>query len=541
MQKAVADEAQTVIPNLPWIDHRPVPIDFGGPVDVAYEPLTAREGAGPIGYQSMRRAAGRWPDKLAVTDGAVSLTYAELIDRIDGLTRRIIDTVPAGGVIVALAHNGAAAVAMLAAGFYSGRTLIFIDAGHPIERQMAIFAESTAKAVMVAKGVEVDRSFIDPAIPVIEFDAPAHTGAQETLPDIQPDTPGIVGFTSGSTGRPKGLAFPASRGDRMVGRFVDKFHINKDDVFASLASISQTGGADLIALSVGASLHVIDMKRLGLTAAFRAFEEARVTFLSFVPSVLRTFMAFPGIEAVFAHLRVLDLHGEKILASDIELFRSKLPPGCHISVTYGSTEAGVVCSWFVRDEAIEGPVVPIGYLAQDREVVLLSESGEPCGVGEVGELLIRGELGLGSWQRGRVTPLRYLLDPTDPSKKIYLSGDLVRMRPDGLFEFVGRRDRQVKIRGLWADLAEIEGALRTQQSVSEAVVVVKSAPGEADALVAFVTAADPDEPIDAPALRRAVATTIAEHMAPSEIRVLDAIPRLANYKPDLTRLDRMLA
>jgi acyl-coenzyme A synthetase/AMP-(fatty) acid ligase len=539
MEATVDDPGAGLAADLPWIDHRPAPIDLGGPVDRAYEPLQPAEAGLPGGLLAIRRGAARWPDKVAVSDGLVNLTYGELIDRVNGLTRRIMDLVEPGGVVAAVANNGAAAVTILVAGFYSGRTLVPIDAGHPLERQVAIFAESGARAVIIAKDVEIAPGLIDPSIPVIDFDVAAPTGANEPHVRVEPDSPCIVLFTSGSTGRPKGLAYPHS--DSAIRRFIDKFHINSDDVFASLASMSQTGVADLIALTAGASLCVVDMRRRGLGEAFRAFQEAGVTVLSFVPSVLRTLMALPGIEAVFGRLRVLDLHGERILASDIGLFRAKLPPGCCISVTYATTEAGGVFSWFVRDEKVEGPVVPIGYLVDDREVVILSESGAACGVEAVGELLVRGSLALGSWRRGRVSMARFIADATDPAKKIYVTGDLVKRRRDGLFEFVGRRDRQVKIRGLWADLTEIEGVLRAQDSVAEAVVVVKSAPGASDTLVAFVTAADPGAPIDASVLRRAVAVSVAEHMTPSQVRVLESIPRLANYKPDLTRLDAMLA
>jgi acyl-coenzyme A synthetase/AMP-(fatty) acid ligase len=124
---------------------------------------------------------------------------------------------------------------------------------------------------------------------------------------------------------------------------------------------------------------------------------------------------------------------------------------------------------------------------------------------------------------------------------IYPMGDQVRMRPDGLFEFIGRRDRQVKIRGLWVDLGEIESALRAAEGVVEAVVVARSVKGGADTLAAFITLDDANTPPLAAALRRAVVAATAEHMAPAEIRVLAEIPRLANYKPDLVRLDAMLS
>jgi acyl-coenzyme A synthetase/AMP-(fatty) acid ligase len=327
----------------------------------------------------------------------------------------------------------------------------------------------------------------------------------------------------------------------IVDAYVTKFHFNADDVFVSLASMSQTGLGDLIALAVGGTLHIVDMKRIGLGQSLRAMEEAGITYLSFVPSVLRTLMTVPGIERAFAKLRILSLHGEKILASDIQLFRSKLPANCKINIGLGSTEAGPIFSWFVRDEAIEGAVAPVGYLSRGKRVALVAEDGRSAQPGEVGELLVRGPMALGSWQNGQVTPARFLPDPHDPTSKIYATGDLVRQRPDKLFEFVGRRDRQVKIRGLWADLGEVESALRAADNIDDAVAVVRSAAGQADTLAAVVTLADPTVGLNLADARRAVRAATAEHMVPADIRVVDEIPRLANYKPDLRALDSLLA
>jgi acyl-coenzyme A synthetase/AMP-(fatty) acid ligase len=217
-----------------------------------------------------------------------------------------------------------------------------------------------------------------------------------------------------------------------------------------------------------------------------------------------------------------------------------LPADCKINITFGSTEAGLIFSWFVRDEAIEGPVAPIGYLVAGKRVALVGDDGRSTAPGEVGELLVRGRMAMGSWQNGQVTPARFLPDPEDPTSKIYVTGDLVRQRPDGLFEFVGRKDRQVKIRGLWADLGEVESALRGADNIDDAVVVVRSTPGQPDTLTAFVTLSAPGTTLDQSDLRRAVLASTAEHMVPSVVQVLDEIPRLANYKPDLQALDRML-
>ena len=295
------------------------------------------------------------PMHVAIFDGTVKLTYGEVLDRVYGLAHRIAATVEPGGVIASVVHNGALGPVIVMAAVASGRVLAPIDAGHPIERQAALFAETNASAVIVADGVVIDDNFIPASTPRLRVDVTRPTGAGPFRHNVDPDAPLMIMFTSGSTGRPKGLAVGVAKGVGGLRDFVDKFHINSDDVVVGLASLSQGGAGDMIALTTGAKLRIIDIMRTGLVEALRVMGEEGITVLSFVPSVLRTLMAIPGIEKAFSHLRVLDLHGERILASDIALFRSKLPRDCHISITYGSTEAGAVFSWFVQDDKIDGP------------------------------------------------------------------------------------------------------------------------------------------------------------------------------------------
>jgi acyl-coenzyme A synthetase/AMP-(fatty) acid ligase len=358
---------------------------------------------------------------------------------------------------------------------------------------------------------------------------------------IDPDAILMVMFTSGSTARPKGLAMGVAYAGRSLKEFVDKFHINSNDVVAGLASLTQGGANGLIALTTGAKLRIIDMGRVGVMETLRVMHEEGVTVLSFVPSVLRTFMELPGGERAFSSLRVLDLHGERILASDIRLFRERLPAHCKISITYGATETGAVTSWFVDDRKIDGAVAPIGYVVPGKRIAIIGDDGDPVAEGEIGEIVVRGEMATGSWQAGGKTSARFAVDPDDPTKMIYPMGDQVRMRADGLLEFIGRADRQVKIRGLWADPGEVEAALRAAGGVVDAVVIARTRSGQADSLAAFITLEDDNSPPSIPALRRAVAKATAEHMVPSIIRILPSIPRLPNFKPDLVRLAELLA
>ena len=206
----------------------------------------------------------------------------------------------------------------------------------------------------------------------------------------------------------------------------------------------------------------------------------------------------------------------------------------------GSIEAGALFSWFVQDDQLDGPVVPVGYLMPGRRVALLDEEGRSVADGEVGELFARGAMAMGAWQNGGMIQGPFVHDPDDPTSSIYPMGDLMRIRPNGLFEYVGRKDRKMKVRGLWVDLGEVEAALRTIDGVSDAVVVSDAASNQEERLAAFIVMAKGVTPPSPGTVRHTVAKETADHMAPAILHVLDSIPRLANFKPDLVRLRAML-
>jgi len=522
-----------------WIENRPVPVDFGGPENLPFTPLSG-DSAEILGLHTLAEMAARNPEKIAIFDGQISLTYAQVLDRTYGLAHRLAAELPLGAPVVSLLFGNAAAPVIILACVAAGLTLIPIDAGHPTERAAAILAESGATAVILAAGEPVDDGFIPPELPRIILDIAAPANAERFIRRAgAPNAPLMVVFTSGSTGRPKGVAYGSEDGVDAIRRFVASFHINASDVIISLASLSTGGMRDAFsALSTGATIRIADLKRQGVGHVLQIMGSEGVTILSFVPTVLRTLMNIPQVERAFASLRALDLHGEATLASDIALFRSKLPALCHISITLGTTETDTILSWFVDERRFEAGIVPAGYLSPGKGIAIVTEAGASAGIGEAGEMFVRGRLALGSWQKGRLTEFRFLRDPERPEILVYQTGDIVRLRPDGLVEYLGRKDRQAKIRGLWVDMAEVEAALRAVDGITDAVVTLRPRAGESDAIIAFVTAEHPVEGLAALARQRVIQAT-AEHMAPAEIYVLEEIPRLANYKPDLVKLDRI--
>ena len=520
-----------------WMEGRPVSLDADGPTDVPYDAQRAKDFESIGGFEVIARTARDNPDKVAVDDGEDRLTYAQFLDRVYGLAERLDALTESSSIVASVVPNSVAATIIIMACALTGRILVPIDATHPRERQQAIFSEAGAGLVLLAKDKIADPSFVPAGIPRLVVDPLSPTNAKQASYRYDRDAPLFVSFTSGSTGRPKGLVSGGRYGGIALRQFIEMFHLNSSDVVLGLASLSTGGPRDAFAaLGVGATIRLLQMRAGGIGEALQVMKDHKVTILSFVPSALRAILSIGGAEQAFQSLRVLDLHGERILASDIKLFRSKLPRNCHVSVTMGSIEAGAVFSWFVRDGKITGNVVPVGYLMPERRVALLDDHGAPVADGEVGELFARGAMAMGAWQNGRRMPGPFLPDPNDPSCSIYPMRDLVRKRPDGLFEYVGRKDRKVKVRGLWADLSEVEAALRMVDGVADAAAIAENENTPEERLVAFIVLTPGARAVSTAEVRRVVVQETAEHMSPAQVHVLDVIPRLANFKPDLMRL-----
>jgi acyl-coenzyme A synthetase/AMP-(fatty) acid ligase len=527
-------------PAVLWIEGRPVALDENGPADVIYDAAGAADFETIGGFEVIERAAHNNPNKVAIDDGTIRLTYAEFLDRVYGLAEQLIAKTTQNSVVASVVPNTAASPVVIMACALSGRVLVPMDAGHPLERNQAIFAESGAELVLLASDDIEDLTFIPSTIKRIMVDPLIVTNSNRPQHGYDCDAPLFVSFTSGSTGRPKGLVSGGRYGGSALHHFIDMFHLNPSDVILGLASLSSGGARDAFAaLGVGATIRLFDMRAEGFAGVLRVLDQDKISILSFVPSALRAILGVPGAEEAFQHLRVLDLHGERILASDIALFRSKLSPTCHISITMGSLEAGAVFSWFVRDDKIEGTVAPVGYLMPDRRVALVNEGGQPVAVGETGELFVRGSMAMGAWRGGHMETGPFIEDSEDSGSSIYSMGDLVRQRSDGLFEYVGRSDRKLKVRGLWADLGEVEAALRAIDGIEDVAVISASDNLGQEMISAFVVMKEGFTPPALNTIRQLVAKETADQMAPTGLYVLDSIPRLANFKPDNVRLKAM--
>lgn len=509
---------------------------FADPLDPsgrAFEPISDAVAARPI-VERFLEIAARDPSRLAAEDGDRRLTYGE-VRRQGGGVAAALSASPgdASRPVAVVLHDGLQFLPISLALFASGRVFTVIDPSHPLERRRAILEQVQPGLMLMLAGAP-DDDLVGAEVARLVLDmADLPEGALEVA-DIDMDAPCGLVFTSGSTGVPKGVAASQRAYLEYLQEYVNTLRIGPEDCLLSVATLSAAGAREcLAAVLSGARVRVLDFRAAGLMGAFSALQDA--TILTFVPSVMRAIAAVPGLSDACGRLRVLNFISEPLLAADLPLIRPVLPADCLISLEFGTTETTSIFRWFVREDAVDGAATPSGYLVPGQEIAIVDDAGQPAPAGEPGELIVRSRrVGRGLWRDGVLTPGPF--QPAGAGVQLYQTGDIVRLGADGLARFEGRRDRQIKIRGLQVDLAEVEAALRAAPGVRDAVALAVSNPGEADRLFAFVAT---DQAMDEQGLRAHVRTACDEHAVPARIIALDAIPRLATHKPDLVGLQAL--
>jgi acyl carrier protein len=217
----------------------------------------------------------------------------------------------------------------------------------------------------------------------------------------------------------------------------------------------------------------------------------------------------------------------------VELYRKHFAPECILVHRMGITETATIRSYFMdKTTPIDGARVPIGYPVDDKEVLLLDESGEHAGRNCIGEIAVKSRyLSLGYWRRPDLTRAKFLPDPNGGEERTYLSGDLGRMAADGCLFHVGREDFRVKVRGYSVEVSEIEMALLEHAAVKEAAVVGRETQSDDRQLVAyFVPSEKPAATVTQ--LRNFLKARLPDYMIPSAFVLLRAVPLTPNGKID---------
>ncbi|CAO3403334.1 non-ribosomal peptide synthase/polyketide synthase [Azospirillum palustre] len=500
--------------------------------------------AGPLVPELISEQASLHGGCPAVSFGGRTLSYAELEAQANRLAHRLqtLGVGPEVTVGVAAERSLELVVGLLAV-MKAGGAYLPLDPELPPARLAAMAADGGIALLLTQSHLagRLGGEALPEAVRLLLLDA-ENTDAEDTggLPDtppaagLRPENLAYLIYTSGSTGTPKGAgnshgallnrlawmqkAYRLSPGERVLQKTPFGFDVSVWEFFWPLMV-----GAHLVVAAPGEHR---DAARL--VALIRG---EGIDTLHFVPSMLQAFLEEPGVEQCTSLRRVV-CSGEALPAALQDRLFARLPQ-VGLYNLYGPTEAAIdVSHWTCRaGEGGAGGGVPIGVAIDNLRLHVLDECLNPLPAGAVGELYIAGAgLARGYHRRPGLTAERFVADPfCADGGRMYRTGDLARRRGDGVIEYVGRIDHQVKIRGLRIELGEIEAVLRGHPAVRDAVVVARDGAG-GKRLVGYV-AADADAELPR-RLRDQLGRVLPDYMVPSHLMVLERLPLTPNGKLD---------
>jgi acyl-coenzyme A synthetase/AMP-(fatty) acid ligase/thioesterase domain-containing protein/acyl carrier protein len=505
-------------------------------VDRPFVALTSEDLQRPL-IEQLERMVIRAGDRPAISDADRTLSFAQLWAAMSGLSERIAASSRPGELIGILLPDCSLYPLALLACLAAGRPFMALDVRSPADWLARILRE-VKPALILTSGPWPARERGTQVINLTALPRPAGPGWRPASLGV--DEPACVLLTSGSTGRPKAVVNSQRGLLQRIAQAINAGHINTDDRVLSLASLSTIVGVRdvLTALLAGASVHVVDSQRAAAREMRAVLSSQEITILFAFPALLRSLVPRDG-EKASATLRMLRVGGDTLLWSDLAALRAWLTPRCLIQIIYAATEAPIM-QWFVDGTSRgDDPRVPIGYPLPGNRVALIDELGRAVAPGDAGELIVASPcVTLGSWAEGRFLPYVDPMSPA-PGSRVFRTGDLVRQRPDGLLERLGRKDRQVKIRGTRVELEGVEAALRQHPRLRDVGVVARPGGEEAEAtLVAYVSAREGN----APGLIQELRELMRSHppaMRPGRIYQVGEIPRLPSSKLDMLALRRL--
>ncbi|WP_430788872.1 amino acid adenylation domain-containing protein [Actinoplanes sp. G11-F43] len=476
------------------------------------------------------------PDGEAVVgiDG-VPITYRELWDRAGRIAAHLHELGAGPGHAVGLHTERSTDLVVGIVGIMrSGAVCVPLDVSYPAER-LRFMCEDSGVRLILGHGVPLDglggttptRTHGDLVL--------AHRNHDGPFPDLGPDLAYLV-YTSGSTGRPKGVRYDHRNLANLIVWQIEQSVCGAGDRTLQFAPASFDVTFQEIYSTLGAGGTVVcctEDDRLDPQLLLDRIESQRVNRL-FTPFVtIQSLALFAALADPARHpLREILTSGEQVQcnARVRDLF-TRLD-GCHLVNQWGTTETHV-STWHVLsgDPAAWPDLPPVGVAIRNSVVTVLGEDGTELPTGEAGELWIAGDcVGPGYLNLPERSARSYVPYPPDPSLPAYRTGDLGRRRPDGLLEFLGRGDTQVKVRGFRIELGEIETLLGNLPTVAEAVVTVGGDTAESRYLRAHVVPAgtgfDPDE------TRRILAERLPPYMIPSRFVTASTFPRTPSGKID---------
>jgi amino acid adenylation domain-containing protein len=475
----------------------------------------------------------RYPDAIAVSDVNGEHTYTRLDAAATAVAQALwaADARP-GDRVGVLSGRSYDMIAGLLGILRAGAAYVAVDLNDPPARIESVLRDAGVRALLV-ESTPPPVSIVDTVLTLADA-VRAKTAPPHELPSPGPEDLAYIAYTSGSTGAPKGVCVP----HRGVLRLVvdpDYWTVGPGDVVAQHSPVAfDASTAEIFGpLLNGATLALAPPGRLGPREVVDFAARARVTHLFMTTGMFHQ-VADSGLLDLPSIRHFLT--GGEVLSPDlIDRAARQLPAGA-LAAAYGPTEN----TTFSTTHPITAPVgdrrVPIGSPIRGTRVHVLDEDLRPVPDGEVGTLHAAGAgVAHGYLNLSALTALRFRPDPfsDEPGARMYDTGDLVCRNAEGVLEFVGRADGQLKVNGVRIEPEEVETRLRREPDIRDAAVVVQDhGPGDRR-LAAFY---ESPNVLPSAQLRRALAAELPPAMVPSTFTWLESLPLKANGKVDRVAL-----
>ena len=495
-------------------------------------------------HRLFEQQAARTPDRTALVDGGARTSYATLDARANQLAAHLTGLGVAGGDLVGvhLEASGDMVVAMLAI-LKAGAAYVALDPYYPPGR-VADAVEDSGVGVIVTHAHLVKRLPRSRAQTVaIDADWPhiaAHPGAPGPARAVDPTALMYVMYTSGSTGRPKGVMVPHEGATNYVLWMRDEFPLSAADRVLSKTSINFDISVWEIFLPLVCGARLVVARReetQSPDALAELIRREQVTVVQFVPSALRAFVDSGRLPACDSLRRVFS--GGEALPARLEQETLAASPA-ELHNLYGPTEASIYATHWAcrRDERRHS--VPIGRPIDNLTIHILDGRMRPVPINTTGDLYIGG-VGVARGYLGApdLTEAAFMPDPFSgaPGARLFRTNDRARFLRDGAIEFLGRSDRQVKVRGYRIELDEIAHRLNAHPQVRHAIIIVREDQADDVRLVAYLLFEEQAGPAPEE-LRSYLKQKLPDHMIPSAFVSLDSIPLLPNNKANIAALPK---
>lgn len=494
----------------------------------------------------LEKTAQRLPDKTALSDDKLSLTFSQWQQQAESIGTAIAqatNSIIRRAVLVFVDRRIEGLVGAMGA-VESGNFYVPIDCKMPFERVRLI--ADVCKPIAAVATTEADLKTLDQIVfegpRFLYNDAKDFPEDKQTLIKIREQIidldPVYSIFTSGSTGVPKGVVISHRGMIDLADWLVETFNFTEKDALGNQTPFYFDGSVKdiCICMKCGATLNVIGKKFFTFTKLLMPMlNDRHITAILWATSAIVLVGNSDILNvALPKHLRLVTFAGEAMPAKQLRTWQEKLPNVRFVNL-YGPTEITVDCTWFdVKRQYADDEYIPIGKACRNMQVIVLKDDDTEAIVGEVGELCVRGSgVALGYYGNRTKTDEVFVQNPLNPlyNDIIYRTGDLVKPDEDGNLIFVSRKDFQVKHKGNRIELGEIEVAVNAIEGVTNAACIFDH---KQDKLVLYYTTAD-GQPMD---IINLVKERIPVYMFPEVVNHLIQMPYNLNGKIDRIELKK---